>query len=255
MTQQQRLNYLLDYLINERGNDISAEDFPDKRKLLRALMNVRHPSSISEEFLGIQDEFLTEENNSRHLVSIFELSDYNKNCKNIILWQGDIITLKVDAIVNAANDAMLGCFIPNHACIDNVIHSAAGVQLREDCNQFMKLQGHREKTGDAKITKAYNLPCKHVIHTVGPIVDVLKDKHKQDLASCYVSCLDLAIKNSLKSIAFCCISTGEFRFPNKEAAEIAIKTVKDYLSSNNTDIKVVFNVFKDVDYELYKQLL
>mgnify|MGYP004524758729 FL=1 len=175
---------------------------------------------------------------------------------DIYLWQGDITTLKCDAIVNAANNQMLGCFCPNHGCIDNAIHTFAGVQLRLDCAELMKKQGHEEPTGQAKITPAYNLPCRFVIHTVGPIVyGRLTDKDCELLRSCYRSCLKVADENSLKSIAFCCISTGEFHFPNERAAEIAIDTVKKYKAETQSEIKVIFNVFKDTDYKIYRELL
>ena len=174
----------------------------------------------------------------------------------LYLWQGDITRLKVDAIVNAANSQMLGCFQPLHNCIDNCIHTYAGIQLRLKCNEIMQAQGHEEETGKAKITPAYNLPCEYVIHTVGPIVQgPLTKKHEELLASCYQSCLDIAEENGVKSIAFCCISTGVFMFPNKRAAEIAVETVKNWLDETGSDMKVVFNVYKDIDYLFYKNLL
>lgn len=152
---------------------------------------------------------------------------------------------------------MLGCFVPCHACIDNAIHSAAGLQLRQECAEIMRQQGHEESTGQAKITSGYNLPSKHVIHTVGPIIyGSLTRKDEELLASCYRSCLACADENGLTSIAFCCISTGEFHFPNARAAEIAVQTVKEYLNANNTSVKkVIFNVFKDLDKEIYQRLM
>ena len=177
----------------------------------------------------------------------------------MLLWQGDITRLKVDAIVNAANAQLLGCFHPLHKCIDNAIHSAAGVQLREECHQLMQQQGHLEPTGTAKITKAYNLPCKHVIHTVGPIIPngIPTAFQQEQLASCYRSILQLADEKRLESVAFCCISTGEFRFPNQLAAEIAVKTVSDFFVEHpGSSIKqVVFNVFKDMDKRIYEGIL
>ena len=178
--------------------------------------------------------------------------------RNLILWQGDITRLAADGIVNAANSAMLGCFAPCHSCIDNAIHSAAGLQLREACAQLMQQQGHPESTGQAKITPAYNLPSKFVIHTVGPII--LADRQPNEaeanlLASCYRSCLELAAQHQLNSIAFCCISTGEFHYPRKEAAQVALNTVSKWLASSGSDMKVIFNVFKDEDLEVYKSLL
>jgi O-acetyl-ADP-ribose deacetylase (regulator of RNase III) len=175
---------------------------------------------------------------------------------NLYLWQGDIATLKVDAIVNAANSSLLGCFVPCHACIDNAIHTFAGVQLRLECAGIMSAQGHPEPTGRAKITAAYNLPCKHVLHTVGPIVSGRPTNKDCDLlASCYRSCLELAERNGLSSVAFCCISTGEFHFPNEKAAEIAVATARETLAKSGSGLKIVFNIFKDKDMEIYERLL
>lgn len=219
-------------------------------------MNVRMPLKISDEFLKVQDEFLSDETSNKSLTSPDDISEVKGK---LMLWQGDITTLEVDAIVNAANSKLLGCFIPQHNCIDNVIHSAAGLQLRDECNTIMKMQARDEEVGKAKITGAYNLPSKHVIHTVGPqIPQGLKpsDKDCEDLANCYMSCLDIASYNKLESIAFCCISTGVFNFPQDLAAEIAIETVEEYLKSTETTLKhVIFNVFTDKDYLIYKKLL
>ena len=249
-----RLDTLIKTLIDEdpQFSEIQIpDDLPSKRDLFRALRNVRPPLPVSEEFLHLQDEELQEQLNEKGIV---ELPDVPMQ-----IWQGDITRLKVDAIVNAANSQMLGCFHPLHKCIDNAIHSAAGVQLREECRQLMLQQGHEEPTGQAKITKAYNLPCQYVIHTVGPIIPngIPTDFQKEQLASCYRNIMACADENGLESIAFCCISTGEFRFPNELAAKIAVKTVSDYLSTHpNTSLKhIVFNVFKDVDKEIYQQLL
>lgn len=245
----------MDYLIRERGEDIEIPSgFQDKRNLLRALMNVRMPLEISDDFLRVQDEFLTAETSNKTLTSPNDIKEVRGK---LMLWQGDITTLEVDGIVNAANSKLLGCFIPLHGCIDNVIHSSAGVQLREECNRIMKAQGHDEQIGKAKITSAYNLPSRYVIHTVGPaIAQGLKPSKKDcdDLASCYRSCLDIASCNNLKSLAFCCISTGVFNFPQNLAAEIAIRTVDEYLKSNKTTLEnVIFNVFTDEDYLIYKE--
>jgi O-acetyl-ADP-ribose deacetylase (regulator of RNase III) len=267
-----RLDYLIDYLLKEDPQYSEMQmpsDLQGKRDLFRALRNVREPKPISDEFLDLQDEELQAQLQEKGIVDLTKLSTFNSklsttlNSKpstlNYILWQGDITRLKVDAIVNAANSQMLGCFHPLHKCIDNAIHSAAGVQLREECYQLMLQQGHEEPTGQAKITKAYNLPCKYVIHTVGPIIPngIPTDFQKNQLTSCYRSIMQLADENHLESVAFCCISTGEFRFPNQLAAEIAIRTVKDYLNTHtDCSIKhVVFNVFKDVDREIYQNLV
>ena len=259
-----RLDILIQYLLDEDPQYSEMRipsDLQGKRDLFRALRNVRMPAPVSEEFLRLQDEELQaqlQEKGVVKLAAVQQLSIFNSQF-SISLWQGDITRLRVDAIVNAANSQMLGCFHPLHKCIDNAIHSAAGVQLREECHQLMLQQGHPEETGTAKITKAYNLPSKYVIHTVGPIIPngIPTEHQKGQLASCYRSIMTCADENGLESVAFCCISTGEFRFPNELAAEIAVKTVKDYLLAHpNTSIKhVVFNVFKDVDKEIYRRLL
>ena len=231
----------------ELGN--FPDDLTSQRKLLRALMNVRPPMPLDENFLRLQDEILSEEVKERGIVKLSEIPDVEKNIK---LWQGDITRLEVDAIVNAANSALLGCFIPLHRCIDNAIHSAAGLQLRDACK---KISDGNEPTGKAKITPAFNLPSKFVIHTVGPIIPINREPNQTEknlLASCYESCLKIAAEKNLRSIAFCCISTGEFHFPNKLAAEIAVETVRKFLSKNN--LVVVFNVFKDLDLEIYQKL-
>lgn len=253
MTEQ--LDFLIKYLIDERDETIDIpDDCQSKRALLRSLMNVRPPLKISDDFLKVQDELLTSETSNKDLTSPEDIKEVNGK---LMLWQGDITTLKVDAIVNAANSKLLGCFIPQHNCIDNVIHSAAGVQLRAECNRIMQTQDHDEEVGRAKITGAYNLPSKHVIHTVGPAIPYGSKPSKKDcddLASCYNSCLDIASYNKLESIAFCCISTGVFNFPQDLAAKIAIKTVTQYLKSNETSLKhIIFNVFTDKDYLIYKE--
>ncbi|MCD8222111.1 MAG: protein-ADP-ribose hydrolase [Clostridiales bacterium] len=187
---------------------------------------------------------------------ITDFADLTPMQEGIYLWQGDITTLHCGAIVNAANSQMLGCFCPNHGCIDNAIHTYAGVQLRAACAELMEKQGHEEETGGAKITPGFNLPCDYVLHTVGPIIrSWLARKDKELLASCYRSCLDLADQNDIKSIAFCCISTGEFHFPNDKAAEIAAHTVKEYRKQTHSKIEVIFNVFKDIDLQIYRELL
>ncbi len=231
------------------------KDEEHQHKLFRSLMNIRPPVAVSDEFLKLQDEYLLKLRDRRGVVLIDDIPHTKRN-KNIYLWQGDITTLRVDGIVNAANSALLGCFIPCHACIDNAIHSSAGVELRLACDDIMQKQRVAEKTGTAKITDGFNLPAKYVIHTVGPIInDKLYDKDRELLAECYRSCLNLAIQKKLSSIAFCCISTGEFRFPNDEAAVIAVNTVTEILKEEQSDIKVVFNVFKEEDRKLYRELL
>lgn len=250
-----RLDYLIDFLVKEdsRYSELEIpESIEEKRDLFRALRNMRGPKPVTEEFMRMQDEELQMQLREKGIV---ELSKEPR----IQIWQGDITRLKVDAIVNAANSQMLGCFYPLHNCIDNAIHSAAGIQLREDCHRLMLKQGHEEPTGQAKITKAYNLPCRYVIHTVGPIVPTGNPTpmHKEQLASCYRSIMQLASENHLESIAFCCISTGEFHFPNHLAAEVAIKTVNGFLIEQPecSVRQVVYNVFKDMDKEIYEQAI
>ncbi|MBQ6305914.1 MAG: protein-ADP-ribose hydrolase [Bacteroidales bacterium] len=265
-----RLDYLIKYLLDEdpQYSEIQIPlDLQGKRDLFRALRNVRPPQPASEEFLRLQDEELQEQLMVKGIVELSQLSTLNSKTTlnstlstlNFIIWQGDITRLKVDAIVNAANSQMLGCWGPLHYCIDNAIHSFAGIQLREECNEIMLKQGHPEPTGQAKITKAYNLPCKYVIHTVGPIIPngIPTELQREQLASCYRNIMACADENHLESVAFCCISTGEFHFPNGLAAEIAVKTVKDYLDKHpDTSIKyVIFNVFKDIDKKIYEKIL
>lgn len=254
MKQTERRVYLIEYLLAERGERIEIpNDAYNQKRLLRSLFNIRMPKETSEDFLQIQDGYLQEENRRKGITDIADLQPVQDD---IYLWQGDITTLRCDAIVNAANSQMLGCFRPCHGCIDNAIHTFAGVQLRRNCNEIMQKQGHNEPTGQAKITPAYNLPCKYVLHTVGPIVSGrLTEEHCELLKSCYLSCLKLAEKNSCKSIAFCCISTGVFGFPQREAAQIAVDTVKEYKEENHSDIKVIFNVFKDSDLAIYREVL
>lgn len=258
MTHEEQRVWMIRELLSEdsryEGYEIPEEE-AEQRRLLRALMNVREPSPISEEFLRIQDEYLSEENQRSGLTALSALLPCALDPR-ISLWQGDITTLQVDAIVNAANSQMCGCFQPLHGCIDNIIHTKAGIALRLKCNDIMEKQGHPEPTGQAKITPAYNLPCEYVIHTVGPIVQgALTTEHERLLASCYRSCLELADENDVKSIAFCCISTGVFMFPNQRAAEIAVETVREWLNETGSKMRVVFNVFKDMDLEIYERLL
>ena len=254
MTQKERQLYLIKYLLSEDGkyeNMSIPESGEERFRLLRGLMNIRPPKPVSEEFLAVQDEFLKEEISSR---GVNDIADIVPAEDGIYLWKGDITTLKCGAIVNAANSQMLGCFQPCHGCIDNAIHTFAGVQLRLECADIMEKQGCGEPTGTAKITPAYNLPCGYIIHTVGPIVSGrLTEKHCRQLESCYASCLEIAVRNNLQSVAFCCISTGVFGFPQREAAEIAVNTVRKF--RENHGIEVIFNVFRQDDYDIYNVLL
>lgn len=254
MEQTERRKYLIEYLLSERNESAAIPNNTEAQKrLFRALVNMRMPKSASREFLKIQGEYLREELRLKGITDIAELKPV---MPDIYLWKGDITTLKCDAIVNAANSRMLGCFYPNHKCIDNAIHTFAGVELRKSCYDIMSLQGREEPVGSAKITPGYNLPCRYIIHTVGPMVcGDLDGTHEKQLSNCYRSCLALADKNFLESIAFCCISTGEFRFPNERAAKIAVQTVGEYKKETKSKIKVIFNVFKEYDHEIYKKLL
>lgn len=256
MDQSERRRYLIDRLLAERSELDKVrvpEDETEQRSLLRALMNVRMPEPIDEEFLAVQDDYLREVNAQKGIV---ELSELDEVVLDIYLWRGDITRLKVGAVVNAANSGMTGCYIPNHACIDNCIHTYAGISLRLECAEIMKGQGHEEPTGRAKITPAYALPCDYVLHTVGPIVrgDLTKE-HEDQLASCYRSCLELAEENGIESVAFCCISTGVFMFPARRAAEIAVQSVMNFKRVTDSTMKVVFNVFKESDESIYEGLL
>ena len=230
-----------------------SRDAAGQRRLLRSLMNVRPPMPLDREFLVLQDELLSSEREERGVVdgaALPAVSGYPR----IAVWKGDITRLKVDAIVNAGNCALLGCFHPCHDCIDNAIHSAAGLQLRDECSQIMEAQGRPEPAGRAKLTRGYNLPARYVLHTVGPIVrGRVTGRDREELASCYRSCLELAAEHGLESVAFCCISTGEFHFPNREAAEIAVRTVTDFPDTSVR--KVIFNVFKDADEAIYLRIL
>lgn len=256
MTQTERRKYLIAALLKEQPqySEIEIPSSEQEQKiLLRSLFNIRMPLPVNNEFLTIQDTYLQEEVRQKGITSVVDLQPLQQG---MYLWQGDITTLKCDGIVNAANSQMLGCFCPNHGCIDNAIHTFSGVQLRSACAELMRKQGHEEKTGNAKITPAYNLPCRYVLHTVGPIIRGRLTTQDCDLlASCYRSCLELAEQNNLKSIAFCCISTGEFHFPNDKAAKIAIQTVKEYKAQTHSRIEVIFNVFKEFDYNIYQELL
>ena len=256
MNQSEKRQFLIRSLLQERPEyrDIAIPAEPEsQRQLLRGLMNIRAPQSVGADFLQTQDAYLQGETSAKGITDIADLTPVQPG---LYLWQGDITTLECDAIVNAANSGMTGCYIPNHRCIDNAIHTYAGVELRLACAELMELQGYPEPTGRAKITPAFNLPCKYVLHTVGPIIDGrVTKKDKELLASCYHSCLKLAAENNLESVAFCCISAGEFHFPNDLAAEIAVATVKEFLKKQTSVKKVIFNVFKDLDKTIYEKLL
>ena len=256
MNQSEKRLFLIRSLLKEKPEyrDLRIPAEPEsKRQLLRGLMNIRAPQRTDAEFLKTQDAYLQGETAAKGITDIAGLTPIQPG---LYLWQGDITTLKCDAIVNAANSGMTGCYIPNHRCIDNAIHTYAGVELRLACAELMEQQGHPEPTGQAKITPAFNLPCRYVLHTVGPIIDGRVTKEdKELLASCYRSCLELAAENGLESVAFCCISTGEFHFPNDLAAEIAVRTVKEFLKKQTSVKKVIFNVFKDLDKAIYEKQL
>jgi O-acetyl-ADP-ribose deacetylase (regulator of RNase III) len=256
MNQIQRRQALIRGLLAEqpsyRGAAVPANE-EEQRRLLRSLMNVRRAAPVEPELLKIQDEYLQEENRRRGAMTLAELTPMEEG---LYLWRGDITRLACGAIVNAANSGMTGCYQPCHMCIDNCIHTFAGLQLRNYCNDLMEQQGYPEPTGQAKITPAFNLPCDYVIHTVGPIVDGrLTQKHRRQLADCYQACLALAEENAVDSIAFCCISTGVFRFPREEAARIAVDTVRAYRAEKNSSIQVIFNVHNERDEEIYRSVL
>ena len=256
MNQSEKRIYLIQELLKE-SDEYSRITIPKKTEeqklLLRGLMNIRPLRKNNPDFQQIQDSYLTEETPQKGIVTLEELSPIQPG---IYVWQGDITTLQCDAIVNAANSGMTGCYVPNHRCIDNCIHTFAGTQLRLDCAEMMHRQGYEEPTGQAKITPGYNLPCKYILHTVGPIIrGRLTTDDCKLLASCYRSCLELAAENNLESVAFCCISTGEFHFPNDKAAEIAVTEVRTFLQKETSVKKVIFNVFKDLDKEIYERLL
>ncbi|WP_322155368.1 protein-ADP-ribose hydrolase [Paratractidigestivibacter sp.] len=262
MRQSERRQLLIRELLGERPEYRGAvvpSGADDQRLLLRALMNMREATPASAEFLAVQDTYLREETAGHGITDVEDLTPIaaaGPAGGQLYLWQGDITTLRADAIVNAANSGMCGCFVPNHRCIDNAIHTFAGIQLRQACAEVMAKQGHPEPTGRAKITPGFNLPAARVIHTVGPIVrGNVTPRDRELLASCYRSCLELAAAHGLTSIAFCCISTGEFCFPNREAARIAVASVQEFMQTPTSVKKVVFNVFKDLDREIYAELL
>lgn len=256
MNQKERRLFLIQSLLQENKEYQAVripEDADGQRQLLRGLMNVRAAMDCSENFLAMQDEYLQGVIREKGITDVNSLTPMQPG---LYLWQGDITTLRCDAIVNAANSGMTGCYIPNHRCIDNAIHTYAGVELRLTCAKMMRLQKHGEPTGSAKITPAFNLPSRYVLHTVGPIImGTVTEKDRKLLAACYHSCLRLADENHLESIAFCCISTGEFHFPNEQAAKIAVQTVREFMKKQTSIKKVVFNVFQEYDKEIYRRLL
>lgn len=260
MNQLEKISYLNSILLEEMPMyQAEAAQFPrdkqNQRRLLRSLMNVRPALPLREDYLAVQNDLLAEERAEKGVVDV-ETLPVTAADPRLVLWRGDITRLNADAIVNAANSGLTGCYCPCHGCIDNAVHSAAGSQLRDECSRIMTRQGHEEPTGQAKLTRGYNLPCKYVLHTVGPIIrGPLRASDCAQLASCYRACLELAAQNGLHSIAFCCISTGEFHFPPERAAEIAVLTVQDDLSATQTEMKVIFNVFKESDQAIYRRLL
>lgn len=246
----------LDRLISLLDARVSAPaEVPDKQKVLRALMNIHSGEGLSPEFFALQDAELTKQNEKKGRVELSEIPP-SPLSPHLRVWRGDITRLAVDAIVNAANSQLLGCFQPLHNCIDNIIHSCAGLQLRAECRRLMEAQGHEEPAGSAKITRAYNLPASWVLHTVGPIVEGARPTALQcrQLAGCYTSCLKLAMRRGLRSVAFCCISTGVFHFPQDLAAQIAVETVRGFLCGRHF-ATVIFDVFTDTDETLYRALL
>ena len=251
---EEKLLYLIKYLIAENPNYSDIEiptDNTEQFRLYRSLVNIRPAVPADDKFLKTEDEFLTEYTAEKGITDIADLKPVEDG---IYLWRGDITTLKCGAIVNAANSGMTGCWQPCHNCIDNCIHTFSGVRLRYKCTEIMQKQGQAEPTGSAKITPAYNLPCDYVIHTVGPVVSgKLNKEHCELLRSSYNSCLEIAVQNNIRSIAFCCISTGVFGFPQRAAAEIAVETVRKFRTKHN--IEVIFNVFTEKDYEIYNGLL
>lgn len=256
MTQTERRLFLICWLMEEDPSCRTLripQDAAGQRRLLRSLMNVRAPKEADAAFLAVQDAYLQTVLQEAGITSADELAP---RCGRLYLWQGDITRLRCGAIVNAANSGMTGCYTPCHACIDNCIHTYAGVQLRLECARIMARQGHGEPAGRAKITGAYNLPCDAVLHTVGSVVEGrVTAEDERLLASCYRSCLTLAEERGVESIAFCCISTGVFRFPRERAAQIAVRTVRQYQAETESNMKVIFNVFQDADREIYERLL
>ena len=262
ISQDQRLTELVEAFKADSGQYREIEtpkDVDGRRRLLRSLMNIRMPGTMPPETLKVQDEYLHARAEEKGIVTLSEIAVTEGL---ISIWQGDITCLAVDAIVNAANSQMLGCFVPMHTCIDNCIHTFAGIQLRDECNRQMTRlrarygRSYEQPTAVPMLTDGYNLPAKKVIHIVGPIVsDRLTPALEQDLADCYTNTLDLCAENGLRSLAFCCISTGVFRFPPERAAQIAARAVRNWLSEHEGAMdRVIFNVFSDKDRDIYEAL-
>lgn len=257
MTHRERREYLITELLREKP-EIVREKYPNdlsgNKLLLRALMNIRRPAALSKDFIRVQNAYLKEEIRRKGITKLETLTPLKGK---LYLWRGDITTLKCDAVVDAASLLLLGCFRPNHDCVDNAIHTYAGLELRNYCAELMKNRGGILSTGQAILTPSFNLPCKYIIHTVGPWVrdEAVTEKQKKELASCYRSCLKIADIKHFKNVAFCCISTGMYHFPREEAAAIAVKTVEEYLEETGSGVEVVFNVFQKQDYDIYKRIL
>ncbi len=271
-TQDQRLDYLVEQFKEDSvqyRDLVTPQDTAGKRRLLRSLMNIRMPKELPGDVLGVQDDYLRERIRENGIVTLSDIPPLAASgsghpfADRISVWQGDITRLAADAIVNAANSQMLGCFVPMHTCIDNCIHTYAGIQLRAECARRMHAlretygPEYEQPTAVPMLTDGYNLPAKHVIHIVGPVVSgALTTELKQDLADCYRNTLDLCGESGIRSVAFCCISTGVFRFPNRQAAKIAVQTVTDWLAAHPDAVdRVIFNVFKDEDRKYYEQEL
>ena len=262
ITQEQRLAKLVDAFKADSGQYETVktpEDDEGKKRLLRSLMNIREPGEVPAEVLQLQDEYLKARAEEKGVVTT---ADIPLKGGGLSLWQGDITRLAVDAIVNAANSQMLGCFVPLHACIDNSIHTFAGIQLRNECHRRMQElrqrfgEGYEQPTAVPMLTDGYNLPARKVIHIVGPIVSgKLTAELEKALADCYTNSLTMCMENGLHSIAFCCISTGVFHFPQERAAQIAFASVRQWLSEHNGVIeRVIFNVFTDKDRDIYEEV-
>lgn len=264
----EKLDFLIDYLLKE-NKEIKLKDMPktseEKANLWRALCNIRNAKPISAEYLKVQDEYLQERLEETQLTNVENIKSiketYSKtnleNANKICLWQGDITKLKIDAIVNAANSQGLGCFQPLHNCIDNQIQTFSGIQMRLECDKYMKKIGYNLPTGKAFITNGYNLPSKYVIHTVGPIINFeVSNEDKKLLKDCYINSLKIASEKGLKTIAFPCISTGIFRFPKELAVMCAFQGINEFLRDNKNSLeKIIFNVYGEEDFDIYDQFI